>query len=425
MIRPKYISTNLDNIAGKHRVIWLIVVLFSLTVLYPYRLLAGSDEEIRRKQDELTKIRKEIESFEERIRESEHRESATLELLDNYDRQALLLRRLIASLRDEERKLQQEIEETHKTIAELRGQVSFLKRHYAKYVHSVYKYGRTYDLELLLSSRSLNQAYIRAQYLQRFSEQRKRDLAKIDNKREAIEGENLILQAQVTKERELIAEKAREEDRLQSKVRQRKQLLADIRKNKTNFQREIERKRTAAKDIEQIIAKLIEEERVRKEHEAELARERKETIPEPEVSVEAFENSRGKLRWPVAHGKVAARFGNQQHPILKTVTQNTGIDISVPLGTDVLAVAPGEVSTIWWLPSFGNLLILNHYNGYRTVYAHLSEIDVREGEKVAEGAHIGKSGESLSGPMVHFEVWKFRDKQDPEVWLRPQGLTQR
>lgn len=378
----------------------------------------GADEEIKKKQEELARLRKEIESFEKRIRESERRESATLELLDNYDRQAILLKRLVASLRDDEKKLQRRIDTTRARISELRGQVSFLRGHYAQYVRSAYKYGRTYDLELLLSSRSINQALIRAQYLQRFSEQRRSDLAKLTTKQEEIEQQNLLLQLQLDKQHEIIAEKSKEEARLRASMKQRKQVLADIRKNKKNYQREIERKRIAARDIQQLIEKLIEEERVRREREEARARERKEAIPAPVSG--SFEAMRGKLRWPVERGKLAARFGNHQHPILKTVTQNTGIDISVPAGTDVYAVAPGEVSTIWWLPSFGNLVIINHYNGYRTVYAHLSEIEVREGEKVHEGARIGKSGESLAGPLVHFEVWKFKEKQDPELWLRAQ-----
>lgn len=405
--------------------IQLIVIMVSLLIFTPCVLFSGADEEIKKKQEELTKLRTEIESYEERIQESERRESSTLELLDDYDRQALLLRKLTNSLREEEQKLQREIEETRKRIDELKGQISFVKRHYAKYVQSAYKYGRTYDLELLFSSRSINQVYLRAYYLQRFSEQRKRDLVKIQKKRKETEYENLALQVQLTKEHELIAEKSREETRLQSKVQQRKNLLADIRKNKVNYHHELERRRTAARDIGQIIAKLIEEERLRKERDTVGVGERKEPVLEVEGSSVSFETRRGKLRWPVAQGRLAARYGNQQHPVLRTVTQNTGIDISVPAGTDVLAIAAGEVSTIWWLPSFGNLVILNHYNGYRTVYAHLSEINVREGEQVTEGTSIGKSGESLAGPTVHFEVWKFRDKQDPEIWLHPQGLSQR
>jgi murein DD-endopeptidase MepM/ murein hydrolase activator NlpD len=130
-----------------------------------------------------------------------------------------------------------------------------------------------------------------------------------------------------------------------------------------------------------------------------------------------FELKRGRLRWPVDEGRVVAQFGNQRHPTLKTVTQNTGIDIAVKAGSAVTAVADGEVATIWWLPSYGNLLIVNHYGGFRTVYTHLAEINVAEGEKLKEGDVIGTSGEALDGPRLHFEIWKDREKQNPEQWL--------
>jgi murein DD-endopeptidase MepM/ murein hydrolase activator NlpD len=89
----------------------------------------------------------------------------------------------------------------------------------------------------------------------------------------------------------------------------------------------------------------------------------------------------------------------------------------VDAGSTVVAVAQGEVARIWWLPSYGNLIILNHYNGYRTIYTHLAEIFVTNGQKLVEGDRIGVSGESLDGPRLHFEIWKEREKQNPERWL--------
>jgi murein DD-endopeptidase MepM/ murein hydrolase activator NlpD len=133
-----------------------------------------------------------------------------------------------------------------------------------------------------------------------------------------------------------------------------------------------------------------------------------------------FAARRGKLRWPVSEGLIVAHFGTQRHPTLKTITQNTGIDIAVKAGTPVNAIAEGEVATIWWLPSFGNLVIINHYSGYRTVYAHLADIKVVEGQHVKEGDIIAESGESVDGPRLHFEIWKDREKQNPENWLNRQ-----
>jgi murein DD-endopeptidase MepM/ murein hydrolase activator NlpD len=133
--------------------------------------------------------------------------------------------------------------------------------------------------------------------------------------------------------------------------------------------------------------------------------------------------NKGKLPWPVALERkpvIASKYGKQIHPVLKTVRENTGIDIRVEAGSDVLAVADGEVSILTFIPGFGNTLILNNYDGYRTIYAHLSEITVVESQKVKAGEKIAQSGESVEGRILHFEIWLGKEKQDPELWLAKQ-----
>jgi murein DD-endopeptidase MepM/ murein hydrolase activator NlpD len=70
--------------------------------------------------------------------------------------------------------------------------------------------------------------------------------------------------------------------------------------------------------------------------------------------------------------------------------------------------------------SYGNLVIIDHADGYRTIYTHLSEIRVAEGQKVEEGNVIGTSGETIEGARLHFQLWKDREKQNPELWLTKQ-----
>lgn len=400
----------------------LLFALF-LLVLPGLARTAPPPGDIKQKQSQLEKLRKDIDAFESRIKEREKKEHATLDLLDAYDRQAMLLRKLIAKLHDDETSLRRDIDGTVKSIGEANDRLASLRKHYAHYVSTVYRYGRTYDLELLLGARSFNQALIRAEYLKRFSDQRAKDLQSIDARRQTLEAQNTLLQRQLAEEHALIADKQTEERRLALKMKKRKTVLADIRRDKKNYQKELGRKVQAVKDLQQLMAKLIEEDRVKKERQLKAG-----NVPPPErvpSGPTAFENNRGRIRWPVASGRVAARFGTQEHPTLHTITQNTGIDIAVAAGTSVVAVAQGEVSKIYWLPSFGNLVILNHSGGFRTVYAHLSEISVAEGDNVREGVQIGKSGESLSGPLLHFEIYRDREKQDPETWLRPRGLTQK
>jgi septal ring factor EnvC (AmiA/AmiB activator) len=394
-----------------------VIVLFVALFLSTGGAFRVEAQEIKAKERDLENLRREIGDYEKKIKKSERREKATLETLGYYDRQGLLIRKLLRRLKDESTKLQREINATRKNIRGSEGQLQSLKNHYATYVASAYKYGRLHDLELLLTSNSINQFAIRAEYLRRFSDQRRKDLNTISQHKSDLEQESKSLQTKLGQQKRLISEKATEEKRVKRKAREKQKLLASIRQDKNSYKRELQRRKKDAADLEGIIADLIEKERIRKAHEEAVGKTEKGPLRENTAAGLAFSNRRGKLAWPVSGGTIASRFGTKINPVLKTVTQNTGIDISVPTGTDVHAVATGEVATISWLPSYGNLLILNHNNGFRTVYAHLSEITVTQGERVREREVIGKTGESLSGPLLHFELWKEREKQDPEVWL--------
>jgi murein hydrolase activator len=399
----------------KSSVRWIVVLLL-LVCVGDYATAIIPADDLKKKQSQLEQLRQEIDRYEKQITDSEKKEKATLDLLGTYDRQATLYRKLIKKLHDQETVLQNDIATTRQTMSDLGNQLTFLKKQYAHYAATAYKNSRTYDLELLLASRSFNQMLIRSEYLKRFSEQRKEDFTRISDQHTAMEDQAMLLQNQLAEQQTLLSEKKQEEKKLTAKMKKRKQILATIRKDKKNFKKEVDRKKQDVKDLEQLIAKLIEEDRIKSA--------RKDRVREP-VTGGTFQSKRGRLHWPVAQGKLTARFGNQEHPTLHTITQNTGIDIAVPAGTNVEAVSEGEVSKIFWLPSFGNLVILNHNDGYRTVYAHLSEIAIEEGDRVREGTVLGKSGESLAGSVLHFEIYKDRDKLDPEQWLRSRGITGR
>ena len=384
-----------------HIISYLLAVFVSTVVL-------RAQDEITKRQAELENLREEIQNIETEIQERQKSERATLELLDGFDRKASLVQALIRRLHSAEKKVQGRIDSLKGELGRLEEQLAYLRDHYARYVTSVYKSGPVHDLELLLSSRSVNQMLIRAEYLRRFTEQRKKDTERIVEKKSEIEDLEAQLQQDLTEQRRLLAEKGVEEDRLVTAIADRRDVLQRIRKDKKVLQREIERRMKAAKELESLIAGLIEAERVRKEG---------ETIVHSPPIPGAFESKKGKLRWPVSGGAVVARFGNQTHPTLKTVTQNPGIDIAVKSGTPISAVADGRVARIWWLVSYGNLIIIDHGGGYRTIYAHLADINVTEGQEVKEGDVIATGGETLDGSKLHFELWKDRDKQNPETWL--------
>jgi murein DD-endopeptidase MepM/ murein hydrolase activator NlpD len=116
---------------------------------------------------------------------------------------------------------------------------------------------------------------------------------------------------------------------------------------------------------------------------------------------------------------VVSGFGPQVHPRFGTRTFRNGIDIEAREGTEFTAVYPGTVLYTGWFKGYGNMIILDHGHGYYTLYAHASELLVREGESVGQGQVIGRVGEtgSLAGPRLYFEVRSQGRPEDPQRWL--------
>jgi septal ring factor EnvC (AmiA/AmiB activator) len=133
---------------------------------------------------------------------------------------------------------------------------------------------------------------------------------------------------------------------------------------------------------------------------------------------------RGELDWPVA-GRIGARFGKHKHPRFLTVTVQNGIEIEAPLGAPIRAFYDGRVVFASWFQGYGTLLILSHPHKVHSLYGHLSEIKVEEGDTVRRGQEIALVGDtgSLRGPGLYFEVREEGQPVDPEQWLAE--LTQK
>ena len=105
---------------------------------------------------------------------------------------------------------------------------------------------------------------------------------------------------------------------------------------------------------------------------------------------------------------------------------HTGIDYGLFLGTPVLAAADGRVSRVASLNSgYGTHVILDHEGGLQTVYAHLSQVNVKTGTCVLAGQVIGQSGctGNSTGPHLHFEVRRDGRPVDPEIYLRDEDFA--
>jgi murein DD-endopeptidase MepM/ murein hydrolase activator NlpD len=114
--------------------------------------------------------------------------------------------------------------------------------------------------------------------------------------------------------------------------------------------------------------------------------------------------------------KMASGYGYRIHPIYKVRKLHTGTDFSAPTGTPIYATGDGKVSTYKRSRAgYGNHIVIDHGYGYQTLYAHMSKVDVKRGQKVKRGdviGYIGSSGRSTA-PHLHYEVIKDGRKINP------------
>lgn len=127
--------------------------------------------------------------------------------------------------------------------------------------------------------------------------------------------------------------------------------------------------------------------------------------------------------WPV-NGPLLSRFGERQDPFSGEGAFHTGVDISAPLGTPVHAAADGIVYHAEWAGAYGKMVIIDHGNGMRTFYAHLSRFEVVPGQEIRRGEILGFSGATgrVTAPHLHFEVRMGGSPVNPYPYLKRSAL---
>ena len=118
------------------------------------------------------------------------------------------------------------------------------------------------------------------------------------------------------------------------------------------------------------------------------------------------------LRSPLRFTRISSRFSRSRlHPVLHVRRAHLGVDYAAPSGTPVAAAADGVVSAAGWMGGYGRTVKIRHPNGYETLYGHLSRIDVRPGQRVAQGARVGAVGATGLATGPHLDYRMSRDGQ--------------
>jgi len=117
---------------------------------------------------------------------------------------------------------------------------------------------------------------------------------------------------------------------------------------------------------------------------------------------------------------VTSTFGYRANPFTNSGYEfHNGLDLAASTGTEVYSTAPGVVSQMGWNPIFGLMVLMDHGNGYQTLYGHLSATYVTQGQQVGQGGLLGLVGSTgrSTGPHLHYTVYRYGSAVDPSPYV--------
>jgi septal ring factor EnvC (AmiA/AmiB activator) len=396
-----------------------------LAPAFPRAQVAAPDSDAARRREEQLRIeatkRRELEEVQQQARQSREqasklkgKETQALGQLRRTQRELDLTRRRLRALQRRRGALELQLDVTRATLHQTQLSLEQQKARLARRLRNMHKAGADRELEFLLSTRSFAQLLARWDFLVMVAEQDRVLLEDIEGKQEQVQTTQQRLEADSFEVRKTERQTTAQNRRLDQLRTQREQQVTQIRTQRKTYEAAAAELEKTARDIQRLLARL------ERQRQAEEQRRRAGgRAPEPYTG--EFAKARKQLEWPV-DGKIVGSFGPERHPRFGTTTLNNGIDIAAPNGTPVRAVARGRVDyTSDDFAAFGQVVVVNHGDGFYTLYGHLSEILVAQGQEVQPGQAIGRvgdSGTSLKGTVLHFEVRKGGTALDPEDWLR-------
>lgn len=354
-------------------------------------------------KEQYQKIQREIESHKEKLEKIKKQEYSTLEDIDRVNRR---LDTIISELRKQRKRIEginAEIRRVEADKSEKEKEIEREKAWLIRKLRALQRYGNSLDVMILLTSTDdVGEIMRRWKYLERISLYEKKAIEDYSRNLEQLKQQEQQL-------KELNERLRRDEERIKlneasllENKKEKETLLASIRREKSSHEKMIRELNEASKKLLDLLREI----------------EKKEREKEDVYTGKGFPGMKGRLPWPV-NGRVAIPYGSQVDPRFNTPVFRNGIYIETGDET-VKAVSGGKVVFADWFKGYGNLMIINHGEGYHTLYGNLSETFFKTGDIIKEREVIGKVGESgmLNGPSLYFEL-RYKGKPlNPLQWLK-------
>ncbi len=430
------------HIPGLSVLFWLVA---GLLLVSPANVQAQDYGDLRKEinnkqkqtRSEIEDLNQQINNYQQRINKTEKKYDQLYRQTQDLQKVIKLQNKKIEKLEQEQQHFEDEIAVTENAYQDYEYKHKLLLKNYKESLSYLYKNGRSSELALLMTSRSINQMLIRSFYLSRFESRRQQQAKKIEKAQKELKNLKEQLVDSRQKKTELLEEIRREKQNHAQKQQKLERNIAILKQNREKIEQKLEEVRTQKQQLSQTLTRLInEEKRIRNEQrrQRESSSDRTRTTENEEsvstrsasyVSNErleriesSFAELKGEIPWPVDNGVITERFGRRTDPVLGTQTMNLGIDISVEPKSKVRVVHAGEVFAVRPLPGYGDLVFVNH-GRFKTVYGNLSKVNVRRNTFLQQGDVVGLSGteNSPKGETVFFMMRENSTDLNPANWL--------
>ena len=371
----------------------LMALLMALSVLYVVVsslsakavVTQGQIDDLKKQQKELEKKKGEVQS---QINSLQYQQSTTLQKKKVLDDQILLTHQQISNITDQIARYDELISQKTAEVQTAQATEEARWSKYKRNLRTMEENGSVAYISVIFQANSFSDL-----------------LSRINDISEIMQYEqNLYKQLQAAKKATISAKTA-----LQSAKSEQEADKAELSLKETELQKHIN-------DASALLAKLDNDIKAAKElynqekKEADAIQADINKKTEELKKQQAHDNpvrGTGSFIWPVPNSTyVTSKFGMRYHPIYKEYLMHTGIDIGADYGVNIDAADDGTVIVSEYSSSYGNYIVIDHGNGMTTLYAHLSQRNVKVGAKVKQGQIIGQNGSTgnSTGPHLHFEI---------------------
>lgn len=374
--------------------------------------LSASAESVKDLQQQQRKLQEEIENTNKMLKQTKRNETATENKLALLSQSIKTQRKLVKNLGDEIHALDMETEALMRQRDTLETELVRLRKDYARLVReSHYAQLQQSPLLFVLSADSFHQLLRRIRYMQEFQSFRRQQSGRIRSTQDEIALHSEALQEHKKEKTTALNAQKRQQESLARDEKKQKSMLQELKKKEKDLTAQQKKQQKKANELNKKIDELIRKQ-AQQQQGTQLTKEQ-------QLVSGGFVANKGRLPWPVEKGFISGYYGKHQHPVYEHVTiDNQGIFLQAPIGSTARAVYEGEVTSCFQLNNTYTVIV--QHGTYRTVYAGLSKLSVKQGDKVAAKQKLGTiytDTEQDNKTEIQFRIYDGKETVNPQLWL--------